>query len=93
MEPCPTHCSDGSAFKWYKAASYKHIGSFIIFWKRVEEIQTALMENGPVQAAFTVYQDFMSYQSGVYKHTSGGMLGGHAIKIVGWGSENGEDYW
>jgi len=93
VEPCPSQCADGSAFKWYRAASYKHIGSWIVFWKRVEEIQTAIMDNGPVQAAFTVYEDFMSYKSGVYKHTSGGMLGGHAIKIVGWGSENGEDYW
>jgi len=45
--------------------------------------------NGPIQTGFTVYQDFMSYQSGVYRHTSGSQLGGHAVKIVGWGS----DYW
>jgi len=40
-----------------------------------------------------VYQDFMNYKSGVYKYTSGGLLGGHAVKMVGWGSENGVDYW
>lgn len=35
----------------------------------------------------------MSYESGVYSHTEGGFLGGHAVKIVGWGVENGTSYW
>ena len=35
----------------------------------------------------------MQYKSGVYKHVSGSMLGGHAIKIIGWGNEGGDDYW
>ena len=30
---------------------------------------------------------------GVYRHTSGGALGGHAIKILGWGVEGGDPYW
>ena len=30
---------------------------------------------------------------GVYKHTSGSFLGGHAVKILGWGELNGEPYW
>jgi len=30
---------------------------------------------------------------GVYQHVSGGMLGGHAIKILGWGVEDGTPYW
>ena len=37
-----------------------------------------------VVASFTVYQDFFSYQSGVYVHTSGGAAGGHAIKMLGF---------
>lgn len=40
-----------------------------------------------------VYQDFMSYKGGVYKHTSGGFLGGHAVEMIGWGVENGQEYW
>lgn len=52
------------------------------------------MENGSVTAAFTVYDDFLTYTSGVYKHTTGESLGGHAIKVVGWGvSDAGENYW
>jgi len=30
---------------------------------------------------------------GVYQHESGGELGGHAIRILGWGEENGTPYW
>jgi C1A family cysteine protease len=35
----------------------------------------------------------MSYHSGVYKHTTGGELGGHAVKIVGWGQQGSTPYW
>jgi cathepsin B len=48
-----------------------------------------------MEAAFTVYNDFMSYSSGVYYHKTGGVLGGHAVKILGWGHDatTGLDYW
>ena len=39
------------------------------------------------------FQDFLTYRTGVYKHLQGPELGGHAIKIIGWGVENGEAYW
>lgn len=59
----------------------------------MEEIQAEMYKNGPVEAAFTVYEDFPLYKSGVYKHVSGSALGGHAIKILGWGEEDGIPYW
>jgi cathepsin B len=57
------------------------------------QIQTEIYTNGPVEAAFTVYADFLTYKSGVYQHTSGSVLGGHAVKILGWGVENSTPYW
>uniref|UniRef100_A0A8R1DZE2 Pept_C1 domain-containing protein n=1 Tax=Caenorhabditis japonica TaxID=281687 RepID=A0A8R1DZE2_CAEJA len=60
---------------------------------RVDQIQAEILTNGPVQVGFTVYEDFYHYKSGVYKHTAGGPLGGHAVKIIGWGQENGTPYW
>ncbi|KAK9506973.1 hypothetical protein O3M35_008812 [Rhynocoris fuscipes] len=59
----------------------------------VEAIQTEIYKNGPVEAAFTVYEDFVNYKEGVYQHVAGGELGGHAIKILGWGVENDTPYW
>ena len=41
-----------------------------------------IMTNGTVTAAFTVYMDFLTYQSGVYQHTTGSAEGGHAIKMI-----------
>jgi len=58
-----------------------------------QEIQKMLMSGGPFETAFTVYSDFENYAGGIYHHVSGGMAGGHAVKIVGWGSEGGVEYW
>jgi cathepsin B len=37
--------------------------------------------------------DFLTYKSGVYQYQSGQELGGHAVKMLGWGVENGTPYW
>ncbi|XP_039263546.2 cathepsin B-like [Styela clava] len=74
--------------------SDKHYGaSAYAISEEVEKIQMEIMTNGPVEAAFTVYADFPTYKSGVYKHVTGKELGGHAIRILGWGVENGTPYW
>lgn len=31
--------------------------------------------------------------TGVYQHVTGPFLGGHAIRILGWGVERGVPYW
>jgi len=56
-------------------------------------IMKELMTNGPAETAFSVYEDFVNYKSGVYKHVHGSMLGGHAVRLLGWGVENGTPYW
>ncbi|KAG6786963.1 hypothetical protein POTOM_008584 [Populus tomentosa] len=57
-------------------------------------IMAEVSMNGPVEVAFTVYEDFAHYKSGVYKHITGDVMGGHAVKLIGWGtSDEGEDYW
>lgn len=51
------------------------------------------MTNGPIEVSFTVYADFEAYKSGVYEHKTGSELGGHAVKMLGWGVEDGTPYW
>ncbi|MEI8410748.1 MULTISPECIES: C1 family peptidase [unclassified Kribbella] len=43
-----------------------------------------LATRGPVCAVFQVYDDFFSYTSGVYRHTSGRAAGYHCVEIVGY---------
>jgi len=59
----------------------------------VKAIQKEIMTNGPVEFAFDVYDDFPSYKSGVYQQTSSVYEGGHAVKAIGWGTEDGTPYW
>ncbi|CAH8429096.1 unnamed protein product [Schistosoma intercalatum] len=56
-------------------------------------IQKEIMKYGPVEAAFTVYEDFLNYKSGIYEHITGEPVGGHAIRIIGWGVEKNTPYW
>lgn len=60
-----------------------------------EKIQQEIYTNGPVEGAFTVFDDFVLYKEGVYKHVAGKTLGGHAIRILGWGVDkaSGAKYW
>ncbi len=94
---CPSTCNDGSSFAAdkKKISDYHHVGGGIIhFGDRSVKIQEELVKNGPIQTGFQVYRDFLSYSSGVYKHTTGGLLGGHAVEIVGFGVESdGTKYW
>jgi len=59
----------------------------------VSKIQTEIMTFGPVEASFSVYDDFETYVSGVYVHKTGTYVGGHAVKILGWGVDSGTQYW
>merc|ERR1712110_122493 len=58
-------------------------------------MQKEIMTNGPIQVGYKVYKSFMSYQTGVYQKKPDEFMpeGGHAVKIVGWGADNGVDYW
>jgi len=87
---CVKKCEDGYPIEWAKD---KHFGKSVYSVRDVKQIQTEIMTNGPVETAFTVYADFLAYQSGVYQHTTGSVLGGHAVKFLGWGVENTKPYW
>ncbi|KAE9415342.1 hypothetical protein Angca_010209, partial [Angiostrongylus cantonensis] len=88
---CEYKCQDGYSISYN---SDKHYGASVYAVAQdVASIQKEIMTNGPVEVAFDVYEDFEHYSSGIYKHTTGDYLGGHAVKMLGWGTENGTDYW
>lgn len=93
----PSACDDVAAdpHSDYKSDKYSFKGEVEVYPNDVVTIQNAIMTGGPVETAFTVYSDFEDYTGGVYEHTTDESVGGHAVRIVGWGTdaETGKDYW
>lgn len=87
---CPSKCVDSEDWSQSKV---KASSSYAI--NGVANMQKEIMTNGPIQVAFKVYKSFMSYKTGVYQKHFYEMVpeGGHAVKMVGWGTDNGVDYW
>jgi len=88
--PCTKQCANGES---WSSSKVKARNSYAI--NGVSNMQQDLMTKGPIQVGFKVYSSFMSYVSGVYQKRPDEFIpeGGHAVKIVGWGTESGEDYW
>jgi len=87
-EKCTDTCDDHSRMKKYFAKNaYSPYVAFDIN-ETVRLIQEEIMTNGPVEAAFYVFDDFMGYAGGVYQRRSIDLDGGHAIKIIGWGVDD-----
>jgi len=92
---CTSECVDGYdnsyANDFSKTSTAYRVGSP----RKLAQIQSDLMTNGPIEVSFTVYEDFETYTGGVYFHQSGKSLGGHAVKLMGWGidEDTGMDYW
>ncbi|XP_078585034.1 cathepsin B-like isoform X1 [Branchiostoma floridae x Branchiostoma japonicum] len=88
---CKKTCESGYNVTFNKDKHYAKSAYSVS--SKVQQIQMEIMTNGPVEAAFTVYADFPHYKSGVYQHESGAELGGHAVKMIGWGMEGSTPYW
>ena len=87
---CALNCTKESGLHYL---SDKTFASSVYNVLGAPHMMTEISTNGPIEAAFTVYEDFLTYQSGVYHHVTGDALGGHAIRILGYGVENGIPYW
>lgn len=90
-------CFDGkTAARVYRADDAYALNS------KDTDIMQEIYKYGSVAAGFQVYDSFLKYNGksiymGPKKDSSGNIkesvAGGHAVRIVGWGSENGVDYW
>lgn len=72
----------------------------LVGWRRLppteEALKEAVAKHGPVLAAIHSNDDFFSYNSGVYddpKCTNERSKINHGVVVVGYGSENGKDFW
>ncbi|KAI6220500.1 Cathepsin B-like cysteine protease 2 [Aphelenchoides besseyi] len=90
---CTIYCQTS-----YKDYTYNHdkfySKSILLSDDDVEKTQNLILTYGSVTVAFDVYEDFLYYKSGVYQHTGDDeSIGGHAVRAIGWGTEDGVDYW
>jgi cathepsin B len=87
VPPCPApNCPGTGSWTKYKASNPHEVTG-------ETPIMTELYNKGPVEFSMKVYQDFLSYKTGIYQHKTGGFLGYHAIKGIGWGVQSGTKYW
>jgi C1A family cysteine protease len=75
-QDCTGRCADW-ANRVTKISGYTKVST-------IATIKDWIADNGPVEACFTVYNDFFSYSSGVYRKTSNVVAGGHCVCIVGY---------
>jgi len=87
---CVKKCN-ASSTSW---KSSLHFGSDSWSLSGEKDFMAEVYNHGPFEVALDVYSDFPSYKSGVYHKTKGAtLLGGHAVRLVGWGVLNGTKYW
>ena len=55
------------------------------------KIKKFLIKYGPLQATMDQYQDFQTYNGGIYEHQSGNFLSTHGVAIIGYNDNPG--YW
>jgi len=89
---CTKSCQ--ASYKTHTYKSDKTYGAKAVSYSLDNQgVQAEIQSKGPVVFTFDVYEDFVTYSSGVYKHSKGKYLGGHAVRAIGWGEENGTPYW
>ncbi len=90
-------CADWDVNAW-KDSNYRRIYLTDNVFDNINSIKQAVIENGPVEVGYLIYNDFFAYSSGIYRHATdigpcGGGPCGHAVTIVGFGKSDGMDYW
>ena len=96
-------CNRGAPDKYKIAYRAKHYTSIKFeqgdMEKTIMQAKIELYKFGPLVSGFYIYPSFMSRYDGkrVYKPTKAEREqqaeGGHAIRVIGWGVQDGEEYW
>jgi hypothetical protein len=101
LQDCPCEKTGGTVYKPTRV--YSLVGTFPE--QTVYNIMSEVYENGPVTIGFTIYSSFYKFYSDRANATkvygthvqppSEDSMGGHAVDIVGWGTdrETGIFYW
>jgi len=89
MLECPKKCTDNTEL--VKNRCEKNSVRDLSY--EIEEMKNEIVKYGSISGSMILYQDFLYYSSGIYKHVYGSDLGRQGIRIVGFGQENDINYW
>lgn len=64
---CSTTCLNTDYNTSYVDDKYYGGDHYMLALPKVDQIQTEIWQNGPVEVTYTVYEDFYSYKSGMTK--------------------------
>jgi len=82
------------ALKYKVASDAKGVRVFTIPAGNIALAKQALVSGGSLAAGFQVYGDIMQYRGGtVYTKGSSDLRGGHAVAVIGYGTQSGTPYW
>lgn len=60
----------------------------VVDWANISgnalQMKQDISQYGAVTACFNVYRDFFSYRTGVYRHVTGDLAGGHCVVLIGY---------
>jgi C1A family cysteine protease len=65
------------------------VSSWASLTSNAAAMKAYISTKGAITACFFVYQDFFSYRSGVYRHVTGGLAGGHCLTLIGYDDAQG----
>ncbi|XP_065367632.1 uncharacterized protein LOC135960300 [Calliphora vicina] len=58
-----------------------------------DHLQFAVAYEGPVTVSVHANDNFINYKSGIFDDPDCSQIANHAVLVVGYGTENGQDYW
>lgn len=84
--PCSATCADYDR-RTQRINQYTQVTNGRPDVKKVKEA----LKRGPLMATLKIFEDFLAYKSGVYKHAKGPKLGSHTLMIIGF--DDGSKSW
>ena len=93
VSPAPKEGEDGRE-RCHAVTNYKNY--YVKEYGRVtgaDRMKAELFSRGPIDCGIEVTPKFHSYTGGVYEESKTFWSINHAIAVVGWGVENGVEYW
>jgi C1A family cysteine protease len=80
--PCSLACSDATE-RSVRISGYDKITKGFV---EIDKIKAAILR-GPVLSSMIIFEDFLFYGTGVYRHKEGRSRGSHAVTLIGWDDE------